>query len=270
MVIFFTCAAALSALLLIFLLLVSPSFRKHPDIMLLKDAYIAHRGLHTPSEGIYENTLPAFQKAADLSYPIEIDIHLTADGKVIVFHDDTAKRMCGVDANIEEMTLDEIRSLTIMNTNQTIPTLEETLKIVDGSVFLLIEFKAKNNSKALCEAADAILRNYKGKYFVQSFYPQVLFWYKKHRKDVCRGQLAKRFQKTGIAKFLLGNMLLNFIGRPDFIAYRYQDAGNPMRRLVRWLDSANLGWTIRSEEELKESKKAFDGYIFENFLPKSK
>ncbi len=267
MILALSIATALSALLLIFLLLISPSFRKHPDAELLKGAYIAHRGLHSQHESIPENSLPAFQRAVEKGFPIEMDLHLTKDKKVVVFHDHSVKRMCGAEGNIEKMTLQEIRSLRLGNTTEKIPTLEEVLRNVEGKVFLLIEFKVDRNAKALCTAANEILKGYQGTYMIQSFYPQVPAWYKKHRKDICRGQLASHFKKEGVAKFLLGNMLLNFMGRPDFIAYRHEDAKNPMRRLAVWLDAVSLGWTFDSQNALNDQKKDFQGYIFENFLP---
>lgn len=85
----------ISALLLIFM--ICPALRKHPDIKLLYKRYIAHRGLHDLEANTPENSLASFRKAAEEGYAIENDIHLTADGEVIVFHDNNLIRMCGID-----------------------------------------------------------------------------------------------------------------------------------------------------------------------------
>ena len=53
----------------------------------------AHRGLWGPTAP--ENTLPAFEAAVQAGYGIELDVHMTSDGHLVVFHDDTLKRMCG-------------------------------------------------------------------------------------------------------------------------------------------------------------------------------
>ncbi|MBR2634700.1 MAG: glycerophosphodiester phosphodiesterase [Clostridia bacterium] len=260
----------LGSLALIYLALVfffGPTGRKHPDLPPLKGAMIAHRGLHSASEGICENSLSAFRRAIENGLPIEIDIHLTCDGKVVVFHDHKLQRMCGVEGRVEEMTLKELRSLRLKDTDEQIPTLSECLNLVAGKVPLLIEFKAKKNHKALCRTADAILSRYKGSYLIQSFYPQVLLWYRLHRKKVCRGQLAARFKKKGFLMWLQGTLFFNFLARPDFIAYRHDDYAFPMRRFCVWLGAASFGWTFQKPEEIEERKKDFDTYIFENFVP---
>ena len=70
---------------------------------LLKYRY-AHRGLHQKPE-IPENSMAAFQHAVEEGFGIELDIHLTADGRLAVIHDSSLKRTCGADRIIEDMTL---------------------------------------------------------------------------------------------------------------------------------------------------------------------
>jgi glycerophosphoryl diester phosphodiesterase len=178
--------------------------------------------------------------------------------------------MCGTAGIVEEMTLKELKALKLNGSEHTIPTLKECLETVNGSVPLLIEFKSWNgNSKKLCQAANEILRHYDGKYWIQSFYPQVLHWYKKHNKHVFRGQLATKFSKMGFEKTLLGWMLFNFLGRPHFISYENTHGKALMFRFVLWLGASSAGWTYRSEKHLKETKTSFQAWIFEEFLPKS-
>ena len=159
-------------------------------------------------------------------------------------------------------------ALRLAGTDQEIPTLEECLDLVAGQVPLLIEFKCPTSKAApLCEAANRILENYTGKYFIQSFYPPVLGWYKKHRKDICRGQLATPFYDDVFHRKLAGALLLNFIGRPDFISYEHTFYRNFFRRLVVKLGAGSLGWTFQTEKNLEARKMDFQGYIFEGFLP---
>lgn len=251
----------------LFFFLIFPAVRRHPDRELLKGAKIAHRGLHGLSSDVPENSLRAFQAAVDKGYWIENDIHLTRDGHVVVFHDDTLNRMCGRDGKIEEMTLAELKECRLAGTDQQIPTLQECLDLVDGRVPLLIEFKCPTSQAApLCEAANRVLENYSGKYCIQSFYPPVLGWYRKHRKDICRGQLATPFYGEAFHRRLAGALLFNFIGRPDFVSYEHTFYRNIFRRLVVKLGAGSLGWTFRSEKELEARKADFQGYIFEKFL----
>jgi glycerophosphoryl diester phosphodiesterase len=256
---------------LLLLFLISPASRKHPDRNLLKGAFIAHRGLHNKKAGIPENSLLSFQKAIEKGFPIEIDVHLTKDGEIVVFHDEDTKRMCGIEKKIEACTLSELKELELLSTDQKIPTLQECLELVDGRVFLLIEFKMVNsNTDRLCEKANEILSKYKGKYLIQSFYPQVVRWFRIHRPDLCRGQLSGGFSLKNPAKFLLGKQFLNFIGRPDFISYEHQFSQSVFFRFATFLGAAPVCWTFRSKEELMQNGKHAETWIFENFDPNLK
>lgn len=261
--------AALAVWALLILFLVFPSVRRHPDREKLRGRHIAHRGLHDLVENTPENSLAAFRAAAEQGYIIENDIHLTADGEIVVFHDNSLKRMCGVDAKIEAKTLAELKEYRLAGTNEQIPTLKECLDTVDGRVPILIEFKCDGMTcKALCEAADRILSEYQGEYFVQSFYPQVLLWYRHHRKDVCRGQLAEPFHGDKLYKRMLGCLLFNFLSRPDFVSYEHTHKKHLMRRLTTCLGALPVAWTIRSQESLDKCRRGFHAYIFENFIPR--
>ena len=104
-------AVGVLTLLALFLFLIWPATRRHPDLAWISGRYIAHRGLHSLDDALPENSLAAFQKAVEHGFMIENDIHLTADGEVVVFHDDTATRMCGIDRQIEDMTLAEMDAI---------------------------------------------------------------------------------------------------------------------------------------------------------------
>lgn len=265
MTLFWIISGIITLLIAAFLFLIFPAVRRHPDRKILKNLYIAHRGFHNSDDGIPENSLKAFENAVRNGFAIENDIHLTADGEVVVFHDDSLLRMCGVDKIIEEMTLEEIKKYPLLGTDQYIPTLYECLELIDGKVPLLIEFKCRSliHCDALCTAANEILRDYKGKCFVQSFYPMVLKWHKKNRPDICRGQLASNFKGEAIYKRMLGNMMFNFISRPDFVSYDYLAKNNPMRKLVKKLGAFPVGWTFTDKSDIDNSKNDFNTYIFE-------
>ena len=256
----------LALLIVLFLFLTFPSFRKHSDLKFLEGKLIAHRGLHSKEKGIPENSITAFKKAVEKGYMIENDIHITADDEVVVFHDDTLERMCGVEGKIEEKTLAQLKELRLGNTEEKIPTLKECLEAVNGKTALLIEFKCnKKTSKRLFDAANKILEEYNGKYFVQSFHPLVIRLYKKHNKKVCRGQLSTAFKGEEIYKRLLGALLYNFISRPDFVSYEHKFADNFFLKLNKIFGAFPVCWTLKSKEELETAKNNFKTYIFEDF-----
>lgn len=252
---------------LLFVFLVSPSLGKNEDKQNLKGLYIAHRGLH--DDNLPENSLSAFSAALSGGYPIEIDIHITKDNEVVVFHDSTLKRMCGVDKRVEDITLKEIKQLRLMNSDCTIPTLKECLNAVDGNVPLLIEFKAQSRStaKRLCQKADNILKEYNGLYFVQSFFPFVLYWYRKKRPNICRGQISTVFKDKKLYKCATTFLFTNVIARPNFISYNYKYGNKFVLRLNKILGATLICWTIKSHEDEIRAKESFSSFIFENYIP---
>ncbi len=270
MEILWICLAVLAGLCLIIAFLVFPSLRRHKDRRLMDGKAVAHRGLHDIGQGVPENSLAAFERACEAGLMIENDVHLTLDGHVAVFHDDTLDRMCGVPGKPEEKTMEELKTLRLAGTGETIPTLEECLETVKGRVPILIEFKlCGSNANALCEAAEKILKDYKGDYVIQSFYPGVLMWYKKNRPERMRGQLSTVIKGEGIAKRLLGTLISNVVTRPDFISYDHTHARYFFRRMTRIFGAHQAGWTFRSPEELEKNGKYFRTFIFENVSPET-
>ena len=258
----------LGVLILLLLFLIFPSLRRHPDRRVISGKYIAHRGLHG-IDGVVENSLWAFGKAAEKGYIIENDIHLTKDNVVIVFHDDNLKRMCRVDEKPENLTLEVIKGLNLAGTNEKIPTLKECLDLVDGRVPLLIEFKSPvlTDYKPLCVAANEVLKDYKGKYFVKSFNPLMMMWYRKNRPDIMRGQLSSAFYNEPIHQKLAGALVFNFLSRPDFVAYEYKYENNFFRRLVTFFGAFPVAWTYTEMSQIEKTRKRFKTFIFEKFIP---
>lgn len=255
-------------LAIIFLFVVFPSIRRHPDREILNNLYIAHRGLHCRENGIPENSVSAFSNAIVNGFAIETDIRLTRDGEVVVFHDENLKRMCGQDAKIENLTLSELRQYKLLNTNERIPSFKEFLDLVEGRVPLLLEFKCNaKNCKQLCIAANRLLKEYNGKYFVQSFYPGVPFWYRKNRNDILRGQLATVFKEKNDLRKFLSPFIFNFLTRPDFVAYDVKFSKRFMFCLQKILGAFSVGWTFKKNAQLEKLKNDFKAYIFEDFMP---
>jgi len=256
----------IAAVLLLILFLLAPSFRRRQMRPWAKTAF-AHRGLH--GNGVCENTLAAFEKACQAGFGIELDVQLSRDGCVMVFHDDTLQRMLGDPRRVDAADRAELQAM-VLEDGSGIPTFEEVLSLVDGRVPLLIEFKCRTGDVCarLCPAADAVLAEYKGVYWIQSFYPFVLSWYRKHRPDVCRGQLATAFVGDKLHMRMLGMLLFNVFARPDFVSYEWKYRHKWNRRICTALGAAPVGWTFRAEEEIKACKEDFAGFIFEGFLPK--
>ena len=132
------------------------------------DVDYAHRGLH--GGDVPENSLAAFEKAAEKRYGIELDVQLTKDGVPVVFHDDSLLRVCGVDRLLRDCELSELRQFRLSGSEkETIPTFAEVLELVDGRVPLLVELKT--GSAGLVRAVVPMLDEYNGSFCVESFDP---------------------------------------------------------------------------------------------------
>ncbi|MBQ8882071.1 MAG: glycerophosphodiester phosphodiesterase [Clostridia bacterium] len=225
---------------------------------------IAHRGLHDSTTP--ENSLLAYQKAIDAGYAIEIDVRPIDDGTVVVFHDDDIKRMTNRDGYVCNLTKADLDEITLLDSDQKIPTFEEVLKFIDGRVPLLIEIKNTGKIGQLERDTLALLENYQGEFAVQSFNPYSLEYFKKHAPHILRGQLAAFFGKemTFLRRYMLSRLKLNKVSAPDFISYRHSDL--PIKYVTR-TKLPVLAWTLRSNSELEKVKPYCDNIIFENFVP---
>src|SRR5690554_251159 len=155
--------------------------------------YSFHRGKYYKDQSIPENSLQAIQSSVDERVDIEFDVRITQDNQLIVFHDETLQRMCGVDMQVEDMTYDAICELLLKNTDQKIPTFKEALKIVNGKVNLIIEIKPTEKINTVCNLVMSELENYQGQFAICSFHPMIVTYFKKYYPTVIRGQIIKNF-----------------------------------------------------------------------------
>lgn len=236
------------------------------DLNFLKQNLIAHRGMHCIEKGIPENSIEAFKQAIKNNYIIELDIHILKDNSIVVFHDDNLNRMTGVNKELKNVTYKEIKDLKLLNTNNYIPLLSDVLKLINGKVPVIIEFKYDVKTGRLEEKAMEILKEYKGKYAVKSFNVLSVYWFKRNFPKVIRGQLVSKLEKDTniLRKLLWENMLFNLFTKPDFISYDIN--GLPNKTVEKYRkEKIILGWTIKNKEDMEKAKKYCDNYICENF-----
>ena len=257
---------------MVYALLIMPRVTVKPDMRRVLTDY-AHRGLFDNAQGVPENSLLAIKYAVDRGYGIELDLQLTSDGRVVVFHDYTLKRMCGEDVKLSSLTLEELKKYRLLGTDCYIPTFEEVLSLVDGRVPLLVELKGESGDNSLCPAVVALLDLYDGAYSVESFNPLLLRWFKKNRPDTARGQLVTNLIKSKsngnfFRNFMLSGLLANFLSRPDFIAADEKYLKDFSLWVCRELFGAKLFvWTVTKKEHFEINKENGDCSIFEGFNP---
>lgn len=232
---------------------------------------VAHRGLHSRDKSVPENSLEAFRLAAEAGYGIELDVQFSKDKQVVVFHDDTLDRVCGVHARVDELTYDELKELRLCGSDQTIPLFTEVLGVIRGRSPIICELKNGRNNRELCEKTYEIISGYRGDICVESFNPMIVAWFRFHAKDLLRGQLAQptRFYDAETMSaplaYALGHTLFNCLARPQFIAYRI--GFRPLSvRMSELIGAMRVGWT--SHEPRNEAGR--DTVIFEFYRPKVK
>lgn len=226
----------------------------------------AHRGLHNNEGENVENSMLAFKLAIEKGYGIEFDVHITADKKLVVHHDDHLYRLCGDKRFIKNMALADIQGCKLLKTQQTIPQFYEVLDLIAGKANLVIELKGMGNPTALCELVNQTLKSYKGNYCIESFNPKVISWYNLNAPEVIVGQLASFSErKYPIIGRMLSNLFYDKRTQPDFIAYDINYLPNKYvdNALKRRPTTSVIAWTIKTPAQLEKAQKLCDNYIFE-------
>ena len=142
---------------------------------------IAHRGLH--NKEFTENGLKAFENAVKHHVAVELDVHLTTDGDLIVCHDEDLKRTTGKPGIIEDLSVKEIKDNYKLLDGGEVPTLDEVFDLISEQVPIVVELKAyRKNHKPLAKVVLEKLQRIKDKknIILISFDPRALSAVKHH------------------------------------------------------------------------------------------
>lgn len=260
-------------ILLIVVFVFCPGKSTKKQIASLKNRWYAHRGLHTPDKMIPENSMKAFKRAAAMGYGIELDVQLSKDERVVVFHDAELKRMTGVCKRVEQCTWNELNTLRLCETEERIPLFEEVLTAIGGKVPIIVELKRGKRNRVLCEKVAMHLKNYKGSICVESFDPRIVGWFWKNEPHILRGQLTQSYQQykkdgvNAVGAFLLSRCFCNFIARPQFIAWG-RGKKNIVIKVMEQVGGLKVFWTAQDEDSHTTLKQQYDAIIFEYCEPK--
>lgn len=225
---------------------------------------IAHRGVHNNQE-IPENSIKAFKRALDLNYPIELDVQLTKDNILVVFHDFNLTRMTNRTEYIQDMSYDELKKLTLLETREKIPTLSEVLQLVDGKVLLDIEIK---NTERIAETCDSLvneLDEYKN-FIIKSFNPKIVRYLKNNYPNIEVGLLITDKTNNKLYDLILNSKFAIRYAKPDFLAISKALLTNRKFKQLR-KELPTLIWTINSKEEIDNTSNLI--YICNNLPYKS-
>ncbi len=230
--------------------------------------FYAHRGLYD-NKDVPENSLAAFRAAVEKGYGSELDVQLSRDGHVVVFHDDGLSRVCGVQGSVIDHTLEELRQMRLLGTEQTIPLFSDVLDVLGrGPGPIIVELKKCRRYPELCEKTRDLLLAYPGVFCIESFDPRIVLWFRRNAPDFFRGQLAMPAEDYGrsvsrTAARMMAECRFSCLNRPDFIAYKIGARPENVLRM-RQRGVLLVAWTSHDPE--KDAKEN-DAVIFEHAAP---
>ena len=231
----------------------------------------AHRGLH--GGGVVENSLAAFDAAIERGYGIELDVRMTGDGDVIVFHDADLERLTGRKGQVLALAVRQLRDIPLKGSRETLRTLHDVLQHVHGRTPLLIEVKATDRKYLpACFAVRRALEGYRGEAAVMSFHPGVSAWFAEHAPQFVRGLVMtepeprRRRSPFGVRE-RLRRQLLVWKAKPHFIAFDIRHLPSPFIAAARRRGLKALTWTVRGDAAHALAARYVDQVIFEGDLP---
>ncbi|HMF69586.1 MAG TPA: glycerophosphodiester phosphodiesterase [Phyllobacterium sp.] len=221
--------------------------------------------MHDLNRKRWENTLSAFDAAASAGFAIECDVHLSADGKAVVFHDGTLDRVTGSQGNIDELTAEQAGKLRVGGTQDHVPTLAQSLKLIDGRVPIVIELKGiPGRDDGLVKAVAGDLDGYDGQAAIMSFDHHLIRRFGKDAPGIPAGLTAEGLRNEDIEAHF--SMLAYDI---DFVSYNVHHLENRFVDFVRGtMDMPVISWTVRSFAEKSISDALVDQITFEGFDPR--
>ncbi len=238
------------------------------NLKLLLEKPIAHRGLH--NEKFPENSLCSISNAFKNNYNCEIDVRATKDNQIIVFHDDSFLRMCGINKKVNQVYYSEIMNCTLQKTNEKIPLLKDIINLLTSENALLIEIKNDGINTNLEKLIKEVLNNCTKNIFLQSFNPFSVKWLKKHFNKFPIGLITSDFKNDKMnwfLKYLLTReSLANFV-KPDFAAVDINSKNHNLLIHIKKMNLPILTWTVNSDEKLIKAKQFADNIIFEKIIP---
>ncbi|MFN3582725.1 glycerophosphodiester phosphodiesterase [Phenylobacterium sp.] len=230
---------------------------------------IAHRGLWSP-DGPPENSLGAFQAACAAGYGIELDVHLSADGEAVVFHDDTLERMTGQAGRLRDRTAADLAELRLKGSDEKIPTLLETLALVGRRAMVHIELKTPYGEVGpLEQRVHEVIADHNGPLCVIGFNPYSHAWFADRYPNVLRGldsySYANAEHMGSEQRAALANLEHVAIARPHFLALGLDMLPSARAAELRAEGMPVVAWTVRRPEQWEAVKDGCDNLIFEGF-----
>ncbi len=232
---------------------------------------IAHRGLWSP-QGVPANSLGAFHAACAGGYAIELDVHLSADGEAMVFHDSLLAPMTGRPGRIADYTAADLGQMRLLGTQETIPPLAEVLTLVGHRAMVHIELKTPYGEvgpleRRVCE----VLIDHNGPTCVIGFNPYSHAWFAENHPQILRGLDSYNYA-NGRDRHLAPEKRRAFsrldhvaLAKPHFLALSLDMLPSKPAARMRAGGMPIIAWTVRKPAEWAAVSQYCDNLIFEGF-----
>lgn len=204
-----------------------------------------------------ENSLPAVKAAIEQGVPsVELDVQLTKDGVAVLNHDYTLKRMAGANAKVSDLTLEELRRLSIGRDAEgepvPVPMLEEVLAEAKGRIKLLLDMKPYGAGEPLAREVVRLVQQYEmeQEVYIQSFDGGTLRQIRSLAPEIKIGQILY-FALGDLTKLDVDFYTIEQVMLTDQLVKKAHGAGREV-----WV------WTVNSRRNMTEVLKfEIDGII---------
>lgn len=220
----------------------------------------AHRG---DSAHVVENTLGAFRRAREVGADgVELDVRLTGDGRLVVFHDDDLRRLAGRGEAIDKTTYARLREVRLDGGEQ-VPTLDEVFEVVGPDLLVNVEIKSTRlggAGRTVELALQAIDRaGAADRVIISSFDPFALVFARRRAPAIARGMLFHRGEPLPIREAWIAPLVAPSALHPESVLCDRKRIDNWHRR-----GYAINAWTVDDPKLLATlARVGIDG-IFTN------
>lgn len=214
----------------------------------MKKNIIAHRGFFD-NKKIIENTKEAFLEAINNNCSFELDVQLTKDNKLVVFHDDNLKRLCNINKDIKSSNYNEIKDLKLLESNSHIPLFSKVLKLNNDKVFIDIEVKP---TKRVCDTIMILMNELKdyNNYSIKSFDPRIVRYIRINYPNAKVGLLVDYHYKNFTYNYLLHSKFIINYSKCQFLSISEKLLDN--KKYMNIINKYPISiWTIKDINKIK-------------------
>lgn len=225
---------------------------------------IAHRGIFDNID-IVENTIESFKLAINKQIPFELDVQLTKDNYLVVFHDESLRRLSNNISIIQESNYKDIKNIKLLD-KANIPLFKDVLELNNDKVTIDIEIK---KTKRIKETVDQLITELKPytNYIIKSFDPRIVKYIHKNYSWITCGLLVEYKYPKKYQQFLSRTSIPIKYCKPDFVAISKKLLKDE-KYMKKIKDIPTYIWTITNKDDI-DLKKDYV-YICNNLMDKNK